>query len=241
MDRRVDPVWCRPAASLGIGLAVFPVAKLIYIPNYVFNFLTTLVHEIGHSLFAWLMGRPSIPTVSVAGGGVTVWGDRSIPLCVALWVALAALLYRFRKHPWARIGLAAAMVAYPLLALSGANEFVAIAGGVLLEIAGAAACFVVVFAVALQRPFERSLYALWGWWMVLNRGAETILMLRSSSYRDAQAVIDSGLAAGLTSDLERLRIGAGGSAELVLGTVLALCVLALPASGLIALLIRRSE
>ena len=57
-----------PWGALGAGILVFPIAKLLYIPNYVFNFLTTLVHECGHAICAWLMGMPSIPTISPMGG-----------------------------------------------------------------------------------------------------------------------------------------------------------------------------
>lgn len=216
------------AAALGIGLVAFPLAKLLYIPNYVFNFLTTLVHECGHSLFAWLMGMPSIPTVSVAGGGVTIWGQQVWIICVAILAGLVGLAWRLRQAPGLWIPVAVAALIYPFLAFTGARELVAIAGGVALECLGAAACFYTVFAVHLERPFERPLYALWGWWMVLNRGAETILMLKSPAYWESQTVIEAGLAAGLTSDLEVLRQGMGGSPKLVLVLVLLLCLAALP-------------
>jgi len=216
------------AAALGIGLVAFPLAKLLYIPNYVFNFLTTLVHECGHSLFAWLMGMPSIPTVSVAGGGVTVWGEQVWILCLAILAGLIGLAWRLRATPALWIPVAIGALVYPLLAFTGAKHLVPVAGGVALECLGAAACFYTVFAVHLERQFERPLYALWGWWMILNRGAETILMLKSPAYWESQAVIESGLAAGLTSDLEVLRQGMGVSPKLVLVLVLFLCLAALP-------------
>ncbi|HTF55788.1 MAG TPA: hypothetical protein VK661_00845 [Planctomycetota bacterium] len=225
---RISLKWNSPAASLVIGLVAFPLAKLLYIPNYVFNFLTTLVHECGHSLFAWLMGMPSLPTASVAGGGVTVWGEQRWYLCVAALAGIVALAWRHRQSPGIWIPLAVAALIYPLLAFTGAHELVAIAGGVALECLGAAACFFTVLAVALERPFERPLYALWGWWMILNRGAETILMMRSRAYWESHAVIDSGLAAGLTSDLGMLRQKMGISPMVLLGVVLTLCLAALP-------------
>lgn len=217
-----------PAASLVIGLVAFPLAKLLYIPNYVFNFLTTLVHECGHSLFAWLMGMPSLPTVSVAGGGVTVWGEQRWFLCAAVLAGIVYLAWRHRQSPGIWIPLAVAALIYPLLAFTGAHQLVAIGGGVLLECLGAAACFFTVLVVPLDRPFERPLYALWGWWMILNRGGETILMMRSPAYRESQTVIDSGLAAGLTSDLEMLRQGMRMSPDTLLALVLILCIAALP-------------
>jgi len=222
------------ATALVIGLIAFPIAKLIYIPNYVFNFLATLVHECGHSLFAWLMGMPSIPTVSVAGGGVTIWGEQRWFICVAILAGLVALAWNNRQSPGFWIPLAIAALIYPFLAFTGAREIVAIGGGVALECLGAAACFYTVLAVHLERPFERPLYALWGWWMTLNRGAETVMMMKSRAYWESQSVIESGLAAGLTSDLEMIRQTLGTSPKPILGIVLLLCLLALPGALLAA-------
>ena len=229
-----------PAASaLAIGLVAFPLAKLLFIPNYVFNFLATLVHECGHSLFAWLVGRPSIPSVSVAGGGVTVWSDQKWFLCMAILAALVMLTLRYRESRGIWIPLAAAVILYPFLAFTRARDVVPIAGGVALECFGAAACFYTVFEVHLERPFERPLYALWGWWMILNRGAETVLMMKSRAYWESQTVIDSGIAAGLTSDLEMIRQLLGSSPAPILGVVLFLCVAAPPGAAFAAWIHRR--
>ena len=74
------PPWLdRPWVAIGIGLVAFPIAKLLFVPSYVFNFLAVLVHEIGHAACAWLMGMPSIPAVSPAGGGVTIWQAQGHP------------------------------------------------------------------------------------------------------------------------------------------------------------------
>jgi peptidase M50B-like protein len=220
----------KPWPALGLGLLAVPVAKLLYVPNYVFNFLTTLVHEIGHSLAAWLMGMPSIPTVSPLGGGVTVWRDQVFVLALAVWAGLIALAWRARTRPPLWIPLGVAALVYPLLAFTPARSAVASAGGVLLEIGGAAICFTLVLGHPLERPFERPLYALWGWWMLVNRAAETYLMLRSEAYWESQRVIQSGLAAGLTSDLEVLRSSLGWPPGPVLVITLLLCLAALPAA-----------
>jgi hypothetical protein len=234
-----EPTWKKwlrhPASPFVIGLVAFPLAKLAYIPNYVFNFLTTLVHEIGHSLCAWLMGMPSLPTVGIFGGGVAVWTDQIILIPLAIIGALVALAIRFRDRLPVMISILCVIPVYALLAFTNGKNLFATAGGILLEIVGASACFYVVLVVSLERPFERPLYALWGWWMLLNRMAETVLMLKSPQYFQRQAVIDSGLAAGLTSDLEILREHmAVGSPAPILWCVLILCLLALPGAILAA-------
>ncbi|MCE9581680.1 MAG: zinc ribbon domain-containing protein [Planctomycetes bacterium] len=223
--------WLRhPAASMAVGLVAFPVAKALFLPGYIFNFLTTLVHEIGHCAFAWLMGMPSIPGVSILGGGMTVWQDQKLPICLAWLAAIGWLGWRFREN---KISVAAAVaggVLYATLAFTSAREFLPVAGGVLFEIGGAAVCFFVATAPVLRREFERPLYALWAWWMLLNRGTETVLMLKDRSYWNASTVYESGLAAGLTNDLEVIREKLGTGPEPMLRVVFVLCLLCLPAA-----------
>lgn len=228
-----------PAAAFAIGLAAFPLSKALFLPNYVFNFLTTLVHEIGHCAFAWLMGMPSIPGVSILGGGITVWQEQKLPICLAWLAAIGWLGWRFRERRAALAAAVAGGVAYLLLAFTSAREFLPVAGGVLFEVGGAAACFYVATGPSLRREFERPLYALWGWWMLLNRGAETVLMLRDRAYWNASTVYESGLAAGLTNDLEVIRDRLGTAPEPMLKVVLLLCVLALPAALAARVLARR--
>lgn len=223
----------RPWPALMIGLAAFPVAKLLWIPNYVFNFLTTLVHECGHAAFAWLMGMPSIPTISPMGGGVTLWQEHQPLLSIGWLVVLGWGAWTLRERKWVW-GAAPAAGLLLLLGFSyNGRETVATAGGVLFEIGGAAACFWAVLALELERPFERPLYALWGWWMILNRGSEIVLMLRNRAYWEAGRVIDSGLAAGLPADLHRIQGALGIAPEVFLVVVLLLCIAALPAAWLI--------
>ena len=75
--------------------------------------------------------------------------------------------------------------------------------------------------------------------MILNRGAETVLMMKSRAYWESQTVIDSGIAAGLTSDLEMIRQLMASSPAPILGVVLFLCVAALPGAALAAWIHRR--
>lgn len=191
----------RPWVCLGIGLLAFPVAKLLWLPNYMFNFLTTLVHECGHAACAWLMGMPSIPAVSLAGGGVTQWQEQAKPLAVLMWIGIVSLAWLVRRAKVPLVVLIVVAIAYPFVAFTKGKDVFAIFGGILFEVFGAAACLTVCLGAKLERPFERPLYAVWGWWMLLNRMTETYRMLTDNSYRLAHRVIESGLAAGLADDM----------------------------------------
>jgi hypothetical protein len=229
-----------PAAALAMGLLFFPLAKVLWLPNYMFNFLTTLVHEIGHAACALLMGRFAIPAVSLGGGGITQWTDPPATMaCLMAWAGLGYLAWLVRGHKGLMITTIVACAVYPLLAFTSANQLFAIAGGVLFEIVGATYCFVRTLTPHLDRPIERPLYALVGWWMLLNRGSETILMLKDESYWATQAVYESGLAAGMTSDLEVLRESLAVTPYPILWVVLMLCIAALPAAVFISWFIRR--
>lgn len=220
----------RPYVCLAIGLAVFPVAKLLWFPNYIFNFLTTLVHECGHAACAWFVGMPSIPAVSIAGGGVTTWQEQNWQIAVLVWIGLGALAWKARRAKAFFIPLAVLAAAYPAIAFTKLGLALAIFGGILFEVGGAAACFVACLGAHLERPFERPLYALWGWWMVLNRICESWLILTDASYRLQHRVIESGLAEGIPSDLTQFTLQLNVSPRPVLYLILALCLLALPIS-----------
>ncbi|MEK7866577.1 MAG: zinc ribbon domain-containing protein [Planctomycetota bacterium] len=221
----------RPYVCLAIGLAAFPVAKLLWFPNYIFNFLATLVHEIGHSACAWFVGMPSIPAVSIGGGGVATWQDQNWQIAVLVWIGLGVLAWKARRAPKGiSIPLVVLAVAYPAIAFTKLHLALAIFGGVLFEVVGSAACFVACLGARLERPFERPLYALWGWWMLLNRICESWLILTDWRYRLEHRVIESGLAEGIPSDLTAVTLHLNISPRPVLYVILALCLLALPIS-----------
>lgn len=235
MDREAARRWAfHPATAMVAGLVFYPLARLFYIPAYVLNFLATFVHECGHSLVAWSMGAVSIPTVSIAGGGVAPWYGPFLPLQLAVVGGLGFAAWHYRDRRMKAVLLGVLALVCGAITFSGHHEAAITSGGVLFELGGAAACFVVAVSGDLERPFERPLYALWGWYMLLNRASETWLMLRNPAYYESQRVYESGLAAGLTNDLHSFQDALGWSAKTLTGTVFALCLLVLPAAAAIS-------
>ncbi|MCP5050706.1 MAG: hypothetical protein GY940_26320, partial [bacterium] len=59
--------------AMGIGAVI--TAVILYFPflSFVFRYMITLVHEIGHAVFGWFFGYPSVPAFDFAyGGGITM-------------------------------------------------------------------------------------------------------------------------------------------------------------------------
>ena len=227
-DEGAQPWPFRPLPALGVGLLLMPLVKLVWIPNYIFNFLATLVHETGHAVFAWLMGMPAVPAVGLFGGGATSVLPQILLLNGAILAGLGWLAWQRRGERLWLVAIMAAMGVYASLALTGGARNLVTAGGVLFEIGGAVACFYWVLAAPRSVGLERPLYALWGWWMLLNRLSETWLMLRDRSYWDANVIAKAGLGEGLVNDLPKLCDALNLSPTTVLAAVVFLCLSAVP-------------
>lgn len=80
----------------------FVVASGLFLSPFlraVLGYLNVLVHEIGHSLFAWLFGFPSIPTFDfLHGGGFALQFGRQPIILIIYYALFAWLVYRYRKN-----------------------------------------------------------------------------------------------------------------------------------------------
>jgi hypothetical protein len=85
--------------SMGIGAAITAVILFFPFLSFVFRYVNTLVHEIGHAIFGWLYGYPSVPAFDFNyGGGVTMHQDRKIFIVIIVYVLFALLLYVYRRN-----------------------------------------------------------------------------------------------------------------------------------------------
>ena len=85
--------------ALGIGAVI--TAVVLYFPflSFVFHYIGTLVHEIGHAFFGWLFGYPSIPAFDFTyGGGFTRWFDQKIIIVIVIYAIFAFLFYFYRRN-----------------------------------------------------------------------------------------------------------------------------------------------
>jgi len=112
-------------------LAIGMVAALgvMWLPfvKVVLSAFSTLFHEFGHALLAWLFGYPSIPAFDFQyGGGVALHFERSMPLLWLVYGGCAWLLLRYRQQGATVILLLCAILLYSLLAFTQAHRVIAL-------------------------------------------------------------------------------------------------------------------
>ena len=107
----------RRALLIGAGLAVVVLAFPFL--RFVFSYMTILVHELGHALFAWLFGYPAIPSFDFYyGGGFTSFDNRKTLLLLIVYAGWATALYAYRRHRPGLIAVGVLAGLYTVLAFT---------------------------------------------------------------------------------------------------------------------------
>jgi len=111
--------------SLGIGLILAVVILFIPFLSFVFRYLITLVHEIGHAVWGWLFGYPSIPAFDFSyGGGITMHQDRRIFIVIIVYALFAGLFYLYRKNHLSLVVLLVIVALYTLAAFTSIHSII---------------------------------------------------------------------------------------------------------------------
>jgi len=186
---------------LGVGVFLAPVLTLTPILRYMGWFLGSLCHETGHVAAAWAVGCPAFPAIRLDGHAAALHREQQ-PLLVALAVAgLLAFAWASRRRPARRALAVAALVAYPVVALTGVREGFFLLAGHLGELA-----FACVFVVrGLDGGFsgsfaERCAHTGVAAYLVGRNAALALGLLASETAREAYG--ESG-SFGLVNDLLR--------------------------------------
>lgn len=221
--RRLDRAGRR---ALGVGLALAVVVLLLPFARFVLSYLGVLVHELGHSVVAWLFGYPALPAFDfVYGGGVSISFDRSRGL---LWLILglwAALFTFYRQYPRMLTGLGAFFALWVLLAATPLHEMLGLAMG-----HGGELVFAGIFLYRAATgsgcrlpEVERPLYGMVGWFLTLEQAAFAWGLVTDPDQRQLYADAKGG---GHWMDFSRLaRDYWGTSLESVAGAFLVACLL----------------
>lgn len=165
--RRLEPEGRRAVlvgAVLAIGVTLLPFVR------FVLSYLGVLVHEIGHSVTAWLFGYPSVPAFDFTyGGGVSLHSERSLVVLLALVTGLVALLVSLRRHRRALAVVGGVAALWALVAATPLHDALIIAMGHGGELAFAGIfLYRALSGYGCRVPAERPLYGMVGWFLVLE-------------------------------------------------------------------------
>jgi hypothetical protein len=158
--------WIVLAVGLGIAAIVFAVPLL----KHIFGTLTILVHEMGHMIFGWILGYPSVPAFDLMyGGGVTLHTDRSTALLIVIYSLLVFLVFYFRKNIGAVIFLLAILPVHFVLTFTRLNEVLILFMGHGTELLIAGIFFYrALSGAAVVHSVERPLYAAIAFFIVFS-------------------------------------------------------------------------
>lgn len=156
------------ALVTGFGLAVLVIA--VPFLRFALSYIGVLVHELGHSAVSWLFGYPAIPALDFSyGGGVSLTFGRRPMLVVAFVLCLVLAVGAAWRHPRLRL-LAGMLVGLWILAsVTALHEVVILAMGHAAELMFAALCLHrAITGEGTERRIERPLYAMVGWFLILE-------------------------------------------------------------------------
>ena len=97
--------------TVGLTLAL----STFFIPftRFIFTYLTILLHEFGHSLFAWIYGSPSIPSFDFTyGGGVALSFQQNIYIVYCVYALMVYGVWFLRHNTIPLISLVAFFIFY---------------------------------------------------------------------------------------------------------------------------------
>ena len=226
--RRLDAYsGLEPWAYLGLGLALAPALALLPIVQYMGWFLSSLVHEMGHCLAAWLCGMPAFPAISLEGHAAAMHSEQIVPLALFLTGALVFVAWRALEGRARWITCASIVVVHALLCFTSAREVLHLLAGHAAEFGFS--CMALFRALSGGYTHSRAERGLWGvlGWYLLGRNLWLCWGLVSSS--GARALYHTNGSFGLTNDYLRLADDVlGWQLQTVAGIMLFLGLLMLP-------------
>jgi hypothetical protein len=216
-----------PWAYLGVGLLLAPALAILPIVQYMGWFLSSLVHEMGHSAAAWLCGMPAFPAISLEGHAAAMHSEQIVPLALFLTLALCFCTWRVLAGRARWIGCAAIVVVHTLLCFTPAREVLHLLAGHLAEFGFS--CMCLFRALSGGYTSSRTERALWGTlgWFLLGRNVWLCWGLVTSG--GARALYHTNGSFGLTNDYLRLADDVlGWPLQAIAGAMLFVGLLVLP-------------
>ncbi|MCP4214030.1 MAG: hypothetical protein GY765_05195 [bacterium] len=181
----VHPMNKEVRKTLGIGFGISVVVLYLPFLSFIFRYLITLAHEIGHAIFGWLYGYPSIPAFDFAyGGGVTMHQDRKLFIVIIVYILLAALLYMYRGNRLTLGILIGGTALYSLTAFTSLHSMIILFMGHGTELIFGGICFYrALSGSAVVVAAERPLYAFLGFFIFFSDCGFAFRLMTSKMFR----------------------------------------------------------
>lgn len=171
--------------SLGIGLVTAIVILFVPFLSFVFRYLITLVHEIGHAIWGWLFGYPSIPAFDFTyGGGITMHQDRRMIIVIIVYALFAWLFYLYRKNHLSLVVLLVITALYTISAFTSFHSIVILFMGHGTElIFGGIFFYRALSGSSIIIDAERPLYGFLGFFIFFSDIGFAHRLITSTSFR----------------------------------------------------------
>jgi hypothetical protein len=158
--------------ALSIGVVLGVLACSFTWTRFILSYVSILIHEIGHSLFALLFGYFSIPAFNFTyGGGVAIMDldHRLVPLIVVVYLGFGWVIWVNRRRRAAVAILGCLVAAYTLSALTPIHRILILWMGHGTELVFAGICFYrAISGSSIVNAAERPAYAMLGTFLTLN-------------------------------------------------------------------------
>jgi hypothetical protein len=172
------------ALAIGAGLAL--VALAVPLVGFVLHVLVTVVHELGHTAVAWLLGSPALPSFDLSyGGGVSHIFTRQPVLILGVYGVLAFLSFRSLGDRPKLIAWLVGVGLYTIAVFSPLRGLLITAAG-----HGSELVFAGIFLYRalsgnqILRNEERPLYAFLGLYIVLADARFAYQLMASREHRE---------------------------------------------------------
>ena len=165
----VQPIDREGWKSIGAGLLLATLLLFSGQLTFLFSPFLTLVHELGHTVFAWLFGYPAIPAFDfMHGGGITFYMTERVALLLAvIYCGFGYLFYRYWHNPLTARCLLGGGAVYTLCAFTQLQQILISAMGHGFELLFAGIfLYRAISGFGCRYSIERPLYGMLGFFTV---------------------------------------------------------------------------
>jgi hypothetical protein len=172
--------------NMGAGLLLAVVVTFVPFLDWIFHYLGTIIHELGHWVVRMFFAYPALPAFSFEEGGFTVSFSRMPLLLLLIYGIWLQQLWRNRRDRKALLVIGTLFGLYVIMAHTGIDQFLAVSAGHATQLLIAAVfLFRAWSGSAILVPMERPLYAAVGFHITGGQLVFAWKVLSDHAARDA--------------------------------------------------------